>query len=343
MFCPKCNTENRDSANFCDNCGTKFQKDHENALVEQEESKLPLMKIAAAIIAVAVILLLLFFVLNRGPAPKQGSALSTTALQSTTTTVIFSASNGTEYSADLRYNSNMILAGNIATTGNVVIKSGVTLTTDGYSIIAGGTFNNSGTVDAGNTGDAASLGSNGQSYPDSFGGSGGSGGGGNSGKGASGSTPQSPTLSGVHILAWYKTGFVNYLTGAGGGGACNLNGYAGNGGSTIVPGGNLSYSSGRIPCDVSGNSQGASGSYGVYIQANEIIAGTINANGQQAYVGKVDAGGGGGGGVIILAYSIGYVPGIYNVSGGPAQQDSGAGGSGQIWRYIYGLSPPIAP
>ena len=343
MFCPKCNTENRDSATFCDNCGTKFKKEDENALAETEESSRPfLIKIAVMAIIIAVILLL-FFIFNNGQNSKSTKSGITTIPQ-TTTTVTFGATNGIAFISDLYYNSNSTLRGNIATTGNVVIKNGVVLDTDGYSIIAGGTFNNSGTVNAGNPGDSASQGSVGTSYKYSYGGSGGSGSGGNSGKGGSGATPSNPSLSNAQILAWYNSGLMAYLTGAGGGGACKLNGSAGNGGSTIAPGGNLSFQTGHIPCEDTGGTPGASGSYGVYIQANKIIAGVINANGLQASPGAADGGGGGGGGVIILAYGAGgFVSGTYDVNGGPAQQDSGAGGAGQVWIYPYGSMPPITP
>ena len=205
---------------------------------------------------------------------------------------------------------------------NLTINSGVVLTTNGYNIYCYGTLTNNGTINTG-------LNSGG-SFIKSYGGSGGGGGSGGSGgstlvaggsgsnPGGNGATPSAPTLTNNLILYWYQTGFQNYLNGAGGGG----------GGNTF------------------GGSSGV-GAYGIYIQANKIIAGTINANGQNGSAGGNigvggGGGGGGGGGVILLAYgSGGYTAGTYNVSGGSGgtgtggNGNGGTGGAGQVLTYNY--------
>jgi len=233
---------------------------------------------------------------------------------------------------NITISSNTTLTSDIY-CNNLTINSGVVLTTNGYNIYCAGTFTNNGTINTGlipSTGGVSSPSPNGTSFPNSYGGSGGGGGcaygtggstlvsGGNTG-GASGSTPSAPTLSNSIIQSWYSSGFLNYLSGAGGGVGA---------GTTYAIGGN--------------------GSYGIYIQANQIIAGTINANGQAGESTSTSGncgGGGGGGGVILLAYgSGGYTSGTYNVSGGAGGSGSagngGNGGNGQILTFNYS-TPPI--
>jgi len=210
---------------------------------------------------------------------------------------------------------------------NLTINSGVVLTTNGHNIYCLGTFTNNGTINTGYTPF--------QNFSNSYGGSGGGGGststnnytgyggystlvtggsGGNASNGGNGSTPTAPTLSNSTIQNWYNNGLSNYLAGAGGG----------NGGA---------------------ENNGGAGAYGIYIQANQIIAGTINANGQSG--GSVSSffggGGGGGGGTILLAYgSGGYTAGTYNVSGGAGGSGGyagGSGGNGQILTYNYSIQP----
>ena len=332
MFCPKCGTENRDSAKFCDECGTRFNKRKHAAKSEVSEVP-PALKILVVIVAIITAVIILFLFLSQvftNHPPSTGS----------TTTIIFNPANGTSYTGDVEYSSNTILKGDIAASGNVIVRSGVTLTTNGFSIIAGGAFDNSGTINAGNPRNNAALGANGQNYANSYGGSGGSGGGGG-GSASSGSTPTAPNITNTQLRTWYGNGMFNYLAGAGGGGGCPLHGFAGNGGSTLVAGG--TYKNRSNAC-TAGGGIGGSGSYGVYIQANSIVAGTINANGQKGNAGPVDVGGGGGGGAILLAYGNGnYVAGAYDANGGPARGDSGAGGDGQILNYSYGSTPPITP
>jgi len=225
---------------------------------------------------------------------------------------------------------------------NLTINSGVVLTTNGYNIYCTGTFTNNGTI---NTGTSSNVNNN---LPNSYGGSGGGGGAFyysgngsfangtnglstlvNGGAGATasssggtpagnGSTPPAPTLSNSLIQSWYSNGFQNYLSGGAGGYCYNVNsGY---------------------------------GAYGIYIQANQIIAGTINANGGNGQVITNIGGGGGGGGVILLAYGNGgYTAGTYNVSGGiggttsgeTVNENGGNGGAGQVLTYNYGSTPPI--
>ncbi len=211
--------------------------------------------------------------------------------------------------------SNTTLSNNLVVAGNLTIDSGITLTTNGYSIICSGTLTNNGTINAGlNSLDAA--------YPNSYGGSGGYSDNSNGGNGAytlapggnssspNGSTPAAPSsLSNSTIQSWFNDGIQNYLTGA-------------------------------ICGTASSSSGGGHGSYGIFIQANEIIAGTINANGENGDTNY----GGGGGGVILLAYgSGGYTAGTYNVSGGLAGgSGSGNGGNGQVITYDYGTTPPLS-
>jgi hypothetical protein len=101
------------------------------------------------------------------------------------------------------------------------------------------------------------------------------------------------------------------------------------------------YSNRTVACGGNGG-LGGSGSYGVFIQADRIIAGTIKANGQAGGTGQPDGGGGGGGGAIMLAYGNGgYIAGTYSFSGGANQSNSGWGGKGQVLTYSFGSTPPI--
>ena len=217
---------------------------------------------------------------------------------------------------------------------NLTINSGVILTTNGYNIYCSGIFTNNGTINTGYTPF--------HNFSNSYGGSGGGGGGntlsssyqGGNGystlvsggiggitqSGGNGSTPSTPTITNSLIQSWYVSGMSNFLAGAGGG--------------------NGAYS----------NAQGGAGAYGIYIQANQIIAGTINAIGQagtNSSTSGAGGGGGGGGGVIVLSYgSGGYTAGTYNISGGSGGSSSysgglgGSGGAGQVLTYNYS-TPPI--
>ena len=236
------------------------------------------------------------------------------------TTINFSQSSVT-------ISTDSTLNGDVFAT-DFTIDSGVTLTTNGHSIICSGTFTNNGTIV---TGYAPS----GINFPNSYGGSGGGGNndggnypedngystiasGGTQGEpGTNGSTPSTPTLTNSTINTWFTNGFSNYLSGASGGGSFLYNESVGD------PGGN-----------------------GIYIQANEIIAGAINSSGSSATINGYPAAGGGGG-VILLAYgSGGYTTGTYTISGGSGGGSGtaavGSGGDGQALSYSYGATVPIS-
>ena len=185
--------------------------------------------------------------------------------------------------------TNTTLNGDIY-ANDFTVNSGVTLTTNGHGIICAGTFTNNGTIVTGYASNS--------SYTSSYGGSGGGaiygGSAGystlNSGgasavsqiaNGKTGTTPTAPTLSNSTINTWFTNGFRNYHTGAEGG--------------------------------ANGSNTGGSGAYGLYIQADTIVAGTIYSNGENGTNGS----GGGGGGNIVLAYgSGGYTAGTYYTEGG---------------------------
>ncbi len=136
----------------------------------------------------------------------------------------------------------------------------------------------------------------------------------------------SPILSSVQT--WYanKGGALqSYLEGAGGGGGGG-NGCCGDGGT------------------------GGGGGYGIYIQANQITPGTINAAGASGAGGGSGGGaGGGGGGFVILAYgsSIGSVASV-SVSGGARGEGQnggphGSSGGSGITVQSQWSTPPITP
>ncbi len=263
------------------------------------------------------------------------------------------------------------LSSDLITNCDVIIDSGVTLTTDGYSIISGGTFNNMGTVEAGfqNNGAPAQTnvgsdlllspgaGNPGGNEFSSYAGSGGGGqgvcecgtwylyggpGGGtqvSGGTGGSsncnspgpgtGQTPTAPTLTSALIASWYASGIQNYISAAGGGSSAAANGYNGDG------------CTGQ---DWYGGA-GGGGSYGIYIQANKIIEGTIDASGQAGSLGGNGVsfgGGGGGGGLIVLAYGFGGLSGgTATAFGGTGATGGAGGGIGGVLTFNYGASPPV--
>ncbi len=289
--------------------------------------------------------------------------------------------------------SNATLTTDLKYSGNITINSGVTLTTNGYSIICGEIFTNNGTIVTG------TKGASGDNYPNSYGGPGTPGGGGGGGgggsvygggsgvnggygystliastgnyglkgtggavetngtAGTSGTTSATsvsatPAITNTLLQTWYNNGIQNYMIGANGG----YGGYAGDGGD----GGG---ESGGIGAD------GGVGytNCGLYIQAKQIIAGTINSfyyhfqkglngnaigfsgtsgiggstngAGGDDGIGTTTAGGGGGGGAsgrngggfIVLAYgSGGYTAGTYTY-----------GNASIPAIYDYGTSQPI--
>lgn len=208
---------------------------------------------------------------------------------------------------DIVVSVNSTLSGDIY-CNDFTINSGITLTTNGYNIYCTGNFTNNGTLNCGYSSAA-------QNFLNSYGGSGGYDGNltsidgystlaaGGTASSINGSTPAAPTITNSLIQNAYNNGMAYYIIGAGGG----------NANSPYV-----TY-----------------GSYGIYIQAVNIVAGIINAYGQ----GSIS--GGGGGGAIFLSYQTSYTQGTYNVSGGSGGYNSGSGGNGQVLVYNYATAPII--
>ena len=244
--------------------------------------------------------------------------------------------------SDITYNSNTILSANVVNCINLTIDTNVVLTTNGYDIYCAGNVINHGTIITGSEGNGGSAGQVGTSVANSFGGSGGGAGastltagedggstsvsGGTGGtttseNGNMGSSPALPTVSNANIITW-SGNFIGYFSSAGGGGGLS--------GSAVT---------------------GGSGVYGLYIQASNIIAGSIIANGIAGDSGALlsSAGGGGGGGAfVLLSYgSGGYTAGTYNTLGGNGGAGAvgygggGSGGSGNVVAYDYGTIPPL--
>jgi|GEM_PF-4136130 len=303
---------------------------------------------------IVIVILSLFIVFNQN---YRSSSLSTIPNRSLTNSILTSTintpntvqavQNPTNYTgqAPVIFTKSITLTGDILTSENItILLRGVVINTNGFSLISGKTFDNEGTIIAG-------LAKNsGENAPYSYGGSGGGGwafgcgnaGGGSvannggstvvaggsglnngfdqaAGNGASGDMP-SPKLNNFDIQTMYNNGIQQYLEGAGGGSASNC-------GSTEI---------------------GGSGSYGIYIQANKVIAGTIITAGEAGFGSSEVASGGGGGGIILISYGLGgYIPGLYNYSGGVAgianYGKAGSGGPGGVIAYNYSLSPPINP
>lgn len=236
--------------------------------------------------------------------------------------------------SSITYSTNTTLTADVY-ADDVTIDSSVTLTTNGYNIYCSGTFTNSGTIDTGtnaNTNTEPPV-----NYPDSYGGSGGGSSTSNSTKAGSGSTPTAPTITNTLINNMYLLGMNNCLTGANGAGSPNTS-TPYNGGSTIASGGALESGTSGV---YTGN--GTSGANGIYIQADTIIAGTINANGGDSTIPGL---GSGGGGAILLAYgSGGYTAGTYSYLGGSNSSGGlgGSGGSGQLLTYNYSTAPITIP
>ncbi|MHB8433877.1 MAG: helix-turn-helix domain-containing protein [Candidatus Tyrphobacter sp.] len=212
---------------------------------------------------------------------------------------------------------------------NLTIGAGVTLATDGHSILCSRTIDNRGTIVTGYT--------RYREYPQSYGGSGGGGGASCTGSGgqdgyatrvpggpgslapADGGSPPAPVLTASVLESWYLVGMKRYLSGAAGGG------------------------------DLASRYTGTPGARGIYIQAQRIIAGRIVAQGQDACdtsgCGPIHGSAGGGGGIVVLAYGDALVPGAYYVRGGRGNRTgcypSGSGGSGRVIAYDFGRSPPV--
>ena len=224
---------------------------------------------------------------------------------------------------------------------NLNISSAGVLYTDGHNIYLAGTFDNKGHVYTG------------QNYnlmveQFSYGGSGGGARGNNStldsngystiapgGLGSSGihaqngSSVKIPVINNGIIQGMYSSGFSQYLTGAAG----------------------QYYSYYNSTTGYSYFTSSGDGGYGIYIQANKIIAGKISSQGENglnsttynAYTG------GGGGGAIILSYSgSNLTSGNISTLGGnggktnTSNYSGGNGGKGNVYNYSYGKTPPIS-
>ncbi|MCL5239185.1 MAG: hypothetical protein M1286_01780, partial [Candidatus Marsarchaeota archaeon] len=246
-----------------------------------------------------------------------------------------------------------VLSGDLI-CGSLTVSSGNTLNTVGYSILCNSTIANSGTIYTSISGytpnnGGTGAGGGGTNEASSYGGGGGGGSGGAGSNGGAGGPTPTPTITNANIQTWYGGGGLaiqTYFEGAGGG------------------------------ADAQGDSGGAGG-YGLYMQASNIIAGTISAvgvygatssttisktaggaggytsnnlNGGSAGAGangKATTGGsgGGGGGFVLLAYST-TAPSTASVSvaggtGGAGAQSGGNGGAGNAQVYGYGTSAPI--
>lgn len=252
-------------------------------------------------------------------------------------TVCTNLASGT-CNGDIVYASSTSLTGTVTATNMIYVESGVTLTTEGYSLIAGSLVTNQGTISAGSI--SGSGGSSPESFTSSYSGSGGGGGGGKSSgtgtnggsttvsggtggtsgnNGRGGTTPSAPSLS-QSLVDTISSSPTTYLNGAGGGSG-------GNSGGT-----------------------GGSSAYGIYIQGAQIIAGTITATGSGGGTasGSGGGGGGGGGGSILLAYGTSLTSGTYTLSGGTGSSgvshagSGGNGGAGQALTFKY-TTPPITP
>ncbi len=304
------------------------------------------------LLGIIILVLLGFIIFNQSQIPSKTSIsvaknLTSIPINSTVNKSISikAVYNPTSYNgqAPVIFTQTTTLIGNIITTNNItILLRGVVINTEGYSLISGETFNNQGSIVPGLANNS------GENVPYSYGGSGGGGwafGCGNAaggstadnggatvvtggsglnngfnqaaGNGASGASPV-PTLNNLDIQIMYNNSMQQYLKGAGGGSATNC--------GSIETGG--------------------SGSYGVYIQANRVIAGMIDTAGQSGSGASEEASGGGGGGVILISYGLGgYLSGSYNYSGGGAgiagYGKAGIGGPGGIIIYNYSSSPPI--
>jgi hypothetical protein len=286
--------------------------------------------------------------------------------------VTYAPSGPVVFAADASLSSNLFAS-------SVTIDQGVTLTTNGYSIIATGAFVNKGTVDTGlvdyaacpeyltesqwacfnlplsvggsgggafnnTTGSAEAYGlTDGLSTLYTAGGSGGT-------QPKSGGTPSPKTwLTGNATIGWGGTPWESYVLQDGwnvtqGEMSGFLSGAAGGGAMT----GGLS---GPSP---NGKASGGEGGEGLFVQAQSIVAGSLISSGGPGSTTSCNAssgdfaGGGGGGGAILLAYAGSYTaPTSVRDAGGkgascPAKAAGAAGGNGQVipYHYPYVVWPP---
>lgn len=298
--------------------------------------------VALGIVAVVSALYLLGMLNGGGSSTMQSNGATTSMRQCLSS----QGYTGGTCPGNIVFDASVNLTSDVKTTGSITINSGVTVITNGHSMLAGGAFSNYGNI---STGSSPKY----RNFSSSYGGSGGggqgaaSGGGaagfstlayggraGGGGTGGSGSTPSPPSLSASLIASWYASGIQNYLAGAWGG---------------------YGYSNGCCP--------GGSGAYGLFIEAYGISAGSINAGGG-AGGGTCSAtalGGGGGGGAVLLAYGNGGLSNTTNINNGgghgaplcnrgagtdPNWNAYGAAGSpglGSALTFSYGTSPPVPP
>lgn len=273
------------------------------------------MKSAVVVIALLISLLPVF-------TATSGSPLSTVT------------SNGNSahsvHELNITISNDTILKHNLIVS-NLVIDSGITLVTNGYSIICNDTFLNNGLIRTGFSGPG--------DHALSFGGSGGGAyqkgnpfidssrgystrvAGGN-GSDISSANPGSgtliPSLNLDLIRSWFSSGMNSYLTGSAG--------------------------------QPLGSHDGGLGGNGIYIQADIIENfGTISADGQNGFNmgGLLGLSGAGGGGVVILSYDAALIDGQIFTRGGSGSHygnmSSGNGGDGQTVMYQYPGILPIKP
>ena len=259
----------------------------------------------------------------------------------------------TSANVNLVISTNTVLTSNII-AGNLTINPGVYLTTNGYSIFIQYTANFIGAniitgtqLGTGGVG-ASGTGIPGNSFPNSYAGSGGAGNApGPDGGGSDGTSASAPAMSNALIQTFFTNGFQKYMESGAGGGACNgcSGSNAGRGGNTLATGG----SPGTPGTGGGGGSPGygANSVYGLYLQANKILAGTIVASGSAGYNCEPgeNPGGSSGGAAIFLVDGAGagnYIAGNYQVSGGPEATCAGegaAGGNGQVATFGYTVAP----
>jgi len=253
----------------------------------------------------------------------------------------------------ITYSSNTALNSNVCGT-DITVDSGVTLNTNGYTIVALNSFTNYGTVqDIGvKTGNGAN-GINGES----IGGGGGNGGSASwtlctGGGGGGGGGPGAPGGSAGSSSGWLSStptnGGSNSGSGGNGGGNCASSNYnkPGSGAGNVTIYANNFINNGVI--DVNGGNAGAGNYEGaggggagyVYIYAlgpsSGINAGVIDANGGNGGSascpdgGSSAGGGGGGGGLIVINYpeSDSVNTNYVSYSGGQGGADCGSGQNG---------------
>ena len=295
------------------------------------------------------------------------SSTSTSTTSSTTTSIgtTYNPTSGGSTSNNVVFNTSCTspceLSNNLLTTASVTIDNGVTLNTDGFSIVAGANFINSGTIDAGLN-------------PAAAGGAGG-GSGGAGGDGSYGIYIQAQQIIGGTINAIGGTAaqcLSNCGSSGGGGSGCS-----GGGGDTIAAGGlpsqtcgcpNGATCNGATPSaptnsQIAGfllvglstiqNSLSGAGGGGSADRATDqngspgtSVSNSYGGSGASGYGSEsvnAGSGGGGGGGTILLAYNSSFPAPIVSgtVTGGP-DVGGGAGGNGNIVSYPW-TSTPIIP